>query len=468
MAVRAAPIIQPLVLPGETRGWYESTIYARVSGYIEKWYKDIGDKVTKDEVLATIETPELDAQLDAAKAKLVAADAGSKSKNPTTFSPKPSTNAGRERRQACELVSIFEIEQKQAERDSGLAKLNAAKAQSNLCQAQVLGLEALSNFKDVKAPYDGVITSRHIDIGDLVTAGSTASTTPLYGITQSNKIRIFVDAPQIVSAQMKVGMPAVVVAKQFPDQQFHGTIARTSNALDPVARTLRVEVDVDNPDLQLVPGMYVEVTFELIHPPMMQVPASALLFRAACEQVAVVDDSGHIHFRDVHIANDQGDFLDIENCACQGLKAPEGQEVKVGQKVALNLSSQIHDGDAVQVEDLDADQPHDSEPTPPAHAAETSATPYESGAPSMTTRTFPTVRVKFVGGLLRPMFNREVSLARGAGPSGPYPGRGWPGSPCNPPALLTRIDSRPRCSCSVLPRSSWPDARSARIIIRRK
>jgi len=368
IAIRHAPTTQPLVINGETRGWYESTIYARVNGYIKQWYKDIGDKVTAGEVLASIETPELDAQLEAAKAKFNAAQAQVKVQEAdyafakSTFERWSTAGVG--------AVSVFETEQKKAESDSSLAKLNASIAQAKLCQADVNGLEALTNFKQVVAPYDGVITARRIDIGDLVTAGSTASTTPLYGIAQSQKIRIFVDIPQVVSAQMKPGLSAVATAKEFSEQQFTGTIARTSESLDPVARTLHVEVDVENPHLELVPGMYVEVSFELTNPCLMQIPAAALLFRATGQQVAVVDDSGIVHFREVHIAVDQGDFVDIESCQDKRAGRPTVNE---GEKVALNLSSQIHDGDTVQVNDLDPDKPRASEP-PKSPAVMNSAT----------------------------------------------------------------------------------------------
>jgi len=153
-------------------------------------------------------------------------------------------------------------------------------------------------------------------------------------------MRIFIDVPQAASDQTTVGMPAVITASQFPDQKFEGKITRTANSIDPISRTLRVEVDVPNPDLTLVPGMYVEVHFELVNRAVLQVPASALLFRSEGTEVAVVGDDGKIHFRTITIVRDQGDAVEVSG-------------IKVGDKVALNLSSQVGDGEKVTPNEVD-------------------------------------------------------------------------------------------------------------------
>jgi RND family efflux transporter MFP subunit len=240
------------------------------------------------------------------------------------------------------VVSEQEREEKKAEYNSGEAQLQAAQAKVSADQADVDRLKALESYKQVTVPFDGMITARRIDIGDLVTAGSASSTTSLYTMAQIDKIRVFVDVPQQASAGMVVGVPADAVANEYPGRKFHGKIARTSNAIDPATRTLRVEVDINNADGALLSGMYVEVTFNIPHGELLQVPASALLFRASGPQVAVVGPDDTVNFRNVDIAIDDGDFVQLRS------------GVSAGEKVALNLSSEISDGEKVTATDLDA------------------------------------------------------------------------------------------------------------------
>jgi RND family efflux transporter MFP subunit len=366
VTVKDAPKAQPLVLPGETQAWNESTIYARVSGYLQNWFVDIGDKVNKGKVLATIETPELDAQLRAADAKLKAAEAQVDVEQANSAFAKSTWERWRD--SPGPVVSEQEREAKKADYNSSVAKLEAAKAQVNLNQADVESLMALTHFKEVTAPYDGVITSRRIDIGDLVTAGSTNSTTSLFTIAQSDTIRVFVDVPQIASSEVTVGMPVVATTSEFPGRKFEGKITRTANAIDPVSRTLHVEADIPNTagphDTRpmLVPGMYVEVSFDLVKRALLQVPASALLFRSSGSQVAVVGPDGKISFRTVTIAMDQGDYVEIDS----GLS--------LGDHIALNISSQIDDGDIVSANDVDPPEA----PAPPARPT-TSVTSADPG-----------------------------------------------------------------------------------------
>jgi RND family efflux transporter MFP subunit len=339
VSVKSAASSEPLVLPGDTRGWYESTIYARVSGYVGNWTSDIGDRVKKGQVLATIETPDLDQQLIAAQEKLKVSQAEvAVAEANASFAQK---TYERWRDSPRGVVSEQEREEKEAEFNSSVAKLNAAKAQANADKADVGRLMALEEFKNVTAPYDGVITSRPIDVGDLVTAGSTSNTTSLYNIAQINEIRVFVDVPQRAAAGMVVGIPAIAVANEYPNRKFAGKIARSSRAIDPATRTLHVEVDIPNPDLALVPGMYLEVTFQLTHKGLLEVPASALIFRATGPQVAVVGPDNKVTFRDVSIAVDQGDFVELAS------------GVSLDEKVALNISSEISDGDRVNAVDID-------------------------------------------------------------------------------------------------------------------
>jgi RND family efflux transporter MFP subunit len=333
--VENAAATQVLTLPGGAKGWYTSTIYARVNGYLAKWAADIGDRVKKDQVLATIDTPDLDAQLAAAQAQFNAAEAEVKVKEAEAKFAK--TTYDRWRESPVGVVSRQETEAKMANYETSIAQLNAARAKVKLDQANVDRLTFLTQFKQVTAPFEGIITQRQVDIGDLVTAGSTANTSPLYGITQSDRIRVFVDVPQSASAQITDGTVAQVAASEVPNRIFEGKVARTSRSIDLQARTLRVEVDLDNSDFSLLPGMYVQVTFHLKPTTFVQVPASALIFRASGAQVAVVDSNDRVTFKDVIIARDDGSAVLLAS------------GVSRGDRVALNISNQIGNGDRVSV-----------------------------------------------------------------------------------------------------------------------
>jgi RND family efflux transporter MFP subunit len=190
----------------------------------------------------------------------------------------------------------------------------------------------------VTAPYDGVVTTRDIDIGNLVTAGSTSTTTPLYVMSENDPIRIFVDAPQSAADDLlNSNAPVQVETGSGVTRQYAGRIARTSEAINPQARTLRVEVDIPNPKGEFVPGMYVKVGFALPSRGLVQVPAAALLFRASGPEVARVDSDGHLSFRPVTIGRDDGRVVEIAS------------GVSAGERLALNVSSQISEGQLVRV-----------------------------------------------------------------------------------------------------------------------
>jgi RND family efflux transporter MFP subunit len=282
-----------------------------------------------------IDTPELDAQLDAARAQFKASEAEVKVKEADVDFAK--TTYERWQGSPKGVVSDQEREDKKAHYAVAIAQLNAARARLALDKANVDRLTYLTGFKQVTAPYEGVITDRRVDIGDLVTAGSMSSTSLLYGMAQAEKIRVFANVPQAVSNEVGVGSPVQVTASELSNRVFEGKITRTSKSIDPRARTLRVEVDLPNDDLALLPGMYVQVSFHLNPTSFVQVPASALLFRANGAQVALIGDDGMVKFRDVTIARDNGNFVEIAS----GLAA--------GDRVALNISNQIAEGDRVTV-----------------------------------------------------------------------------------------------------------------------
>ena len=334
VTAKIAPSTQPLVLPGQTAAWYESTIYARVDGYVESWKADIGDHVHKGDVLATIETPDLDAQLAAAQAKLKASQAAVVSRQADAdFAGK---TYERWKNSPNGVVSQQERDAKKADDDSAMARLTEAQAQVGLDQANIDRYMVLTQFKQVTAPYDGIITARHIDIGNLVTSGSTSNTTPLYRIVQNDPMRVFVDLPQSIAQEMKPDLAVHVTSGDLPGKIFDGKVVRTANAINEQTRTLRVEVDIPNADHALVSGMYVNAAFDLPTDGLVQMLAAALVFRSSGPEVAVIGKDGKVDFRKVTIARDNGGTVEIS----AGIAA--------GQVIAVNIGNQIVQGETIE------------------------------------------------------------------------------------------------------------------------
>jgi len=347
-AVAAAPAVDVVVvhsggaaaslsLPGETAAWYESTIYARVDGYVSKWYVDIGDHVKSGQVLALIDTPDLDAQLAAAKAKLQVAQAQVNVKQADAVFAHSTYERWRDSPKG--VVSEQEREDKKAGDAAAEAQLAAARAQVELDQADVDRLRAFEQFKRVTAPYAGTIIERRIDIGNLVTAGSSASTTLLYRMVQDDPIRVFVDVPQTAAADlMRSGARAQIFADTLAGgPPISGTISRTADAIDPKARTFRAELDIPNADGRLVSGLYVRVAFQLENNGMSRVPAATLVFSPTGPTVAVVSADNTVRFRAVTIGRDDGEQVELST------------GVSDGDRLVLNISNQIAEGDKVQV-----------------------------------------------------------------------------------------------------------------------
>jgi RND family efflux transporter MFP subunit len=344
VVAKPATVGQDLVLPGETAAWYETTIYARVNGYVAKWLVDIGDRVTKGQVLATIETPELDAELQAARAQLKTSEAQVQARKAEAEFSKTTNERWRDSPKG--VVSEQERESKKADYESAEARVLAAKAQVASDQSKVDQFSALTEFRQVKAPFDGTVTERKIDVGNLVTAGSGSTTTPLYRMAQTDPLRIFVNVPQSASGElMNAGVPAEIRAAGAVGGAFTGKIARSSESLNAQARTMRVEVDMPNATHALVPGMYVNVAFQLPSRGSVEVPAAALIFRAGGTQVAHVDADGKVQFQNVVIARDNGSLVELSS------------GVQPGDRLVLNISSQIATGQVVAVNEPEAGKP---------------------------------------------------------------------------------------------------------------
>lgn len=288
---------EELILPGSLLAYEESPIYARTSGYLVRWYKDIGSRVTEGELLATIDTPEVDQEL----------------------------NQSRAARQ--QIIAQLELAKISADRWEALRKSDSVsaqeadtqssgykQAQANLAaaDANVRRLEQLEGFKKVYAPFSGVLTRRNVDPGALITVGTGAAGHELFDIARIDPLRVYTSVPQAYAPYIKVGADTYVTLQEFPGQRFRAKIARTAEAIDQNTRTLLTEVDVPNKDGRLFPGSFGEVHFAVgSNVDKVTVPVNAMLFRAQGAQVAVVGPDKKIQLRPINIGKDYGTTLEI-------------------------------------------------------------------------------------------------------------------------------------------------------------
>jgi multidrug efflux system membrane fusion protein len=331
VAVPTVGVVQPqteagndeLVLPGNLQAFEESPIFARTNGYLLKWYKDIGSKVEKGELLAAIDTPEIDQEL-------LQARASREQVKSALGLAKISADRWANLRKS-DSVSQQEADQQASGYQQAQANLAAA-------DANVRRLEQLESFKNVYAPFSGVLTRRNVDPGALINSGAGAAGRELFDIARVDPIRVYVSVPQAYAPAMKVGVKAVVTLQEFPEQKFLGTIARTADAIDPATRTLNTEVDVPNKDSKLLPGSFGQVHFATgTSVPRMTIPVNAMLFRAQGAQVAVVGKDGKVHLRPITIGRDFGATLEV-------LGGVEGSD-----QIVINPSDSLEDGQEVHV-----------------------------------------------------------------------------------------------------------------------
>lgn len=286
---------QEIVLPGTTQAFIDSPIYARTNGYLKRWYFDIGARVKQGDLLAEIETPELDQQLRQSRADLATAEANLNLSQITA-----------ERNQ--NLLKTNSISTQ--ERDNAVNAFAANKAMVQSNQANVARLEQLQAFEKVAAPFDGVITARNTDVGALIDAGANAPT-QLFHIAAIHKLRVYVSIPEVDAPVARPGTSAQLTLDEYPGRTFHGKLVRNSNSIDFASRTLLTEVDVDNPTGELMPGAYVQVHFHLpADVRAVVVPANALLFRKEGLQVGVVR-KGKAELVEVTPGHDYGDSMEI-------------------------------------------------------------------------------------------------------------------------------------------------------------
>ena len=292
----ASSATDELVLPGTARAFTDAPIYARASGYLKKWYADIGARVTQGQILAEIETPELDQQLRQARAGLENASATMEMAKTTA-----------ERWQT--LLKRDAVSRQ--ETDEKVSDYSAKRAMVESNSANVKRLEDLQAFQKVTAPFDGIITARNTDIGALIDAGAGGQARELFRLAAISKLRVFVSVPQAYAQAARPGTPTTISLEENPGKLYRGTLARTSNALDPSARTMLSEVEMDNPGGEVLPGAYVVVRLRVGRQTSgMTIPANTLLFRAEGMQVAVVRD-GRAELVSVTIGRDYGRSVEV-------------------------------------------------------------------------------------------------------------------------------------------------------------
>ena len=309
------------LLPGTLRGYVESPIFARATGYLLHWYVDIGAHVKQGQLLADLDTPEIDQELQQAKAQRDQI-------NSSLGLAKSSYDRWQQLRTR-DAVSQQELDERQSTYTQDVANLAAA-------DANVRRLNQLESFKRIVAPFDGVVTQRNVDVGDLIDAGSGTSRA-LFALAQSDPLRVYVQLPQAYAQNVSVGKQVVVTQAELPGQQFHGTIANISGAIDVPTRSLQIEVRLPNPDAKLRPGAYVQVAIPAVAHSDIMVPGNTLLFRSEGPRVAVVDQNGNVNLRKIVIAQDLGPSLEIES----GIESTD--------KIIINPSDSIADGDHVLI-----------------------------------------------------------------------------------------------------------------------
>jgi len=345
LAIPTVAVIHPsteasdegLVLPGSMQAYVESPIYARTNGYLNKWYRDIGSRVRKGELLADIDTPEVDQQLIQAKADLETAKA----------------NANLSRITAAryeELIKTDGVSKQEVDNAQGDYSAKQAIVASSL--ANVHRLEELESFKHIYAPFSGVITRRNVDTGTLINAGNGGSSQQLFALAQTDPIRVYVNVPESAAPSIRSGMVTRLELTQFPGRKIEGKVVRTAESIDPASRTLLTEIDVPNKSGELLPGGYAQVHLAVqIAGERLQVPVNALLFRSEGLRAVVVDANHHVHLQPLTIGRDYGVTLEV----LQGLHSNDW--------IVINPADSLDDGQQVNVKEIPAKA---AAPSPPA------------------------------------------------------------------------------------------------------
>jgi multidrug efflux system membrane fusion protein len=317
------PASEELVLPAQLQAYAESAIYSRTNGYVLRWYKDMGSHVKKGELLADIDTPEVDQELSQARANRQQIEA--------QLQLAKSSAERWDNLRKTDSVS-------QQEADQEMSAYRQAQANMAATDANVRRLEQLESFKHIYAPFSGVITRRNTDVGALINAGSAGQSRELFNLAQVDPLRVFVSVPQMNSPSIRAGMPAYIELREYPGQKFSGKVVRTADAIDPATRTLNTEVDLPNHDGHLLPGAYAQLHFAVpIKTIRISVPVNALLFRPEGPRVAVVGQDHKVHLRSIIMGRDFGTKVEVLG----GLDATD--------QIVVNPADSLEDGQEVHI-----------------------------------------------------------------------------------------------------------------------
>ena len=337
-----------LRLPGSLQAFQESPIHARTNGYLQRWYKDIGSRIKKGELLAEIDTPEVDQELNQVRA--------ARQQTLSQMELARITTERWENLRKTDSVSAQEADQQSSAYRQSQANLAAA-------DANVRRLEELESFKRVYAPFDGVLTRRNVDVGALINAGAGGK--ELFDVARVDILRVYTSVPQAYTPYVRVGVQATITLQEFPGEKFSGRVARTAEAIDPATRTLLTEVDVPNPRGRLLPGSFGVVHFAVgSNVQRLTVPVNAMLFRAQGPQVAVVGSDQRVELRPLSIGRDYGTSLEV-----LGGLGP-------GDQIIVNPPDSLEQGQKVRIAEQSS-----PEPSPSGSTTGLRATPPQNPSP---------------------------------------------------------------------------------------
>jgi RND family efflux transporter MFP subunit len=339
LAIPTVAVIHPttesaqedLVLPGTMQAYVESPIYARTNGYLKKWYRDIGSRVRQGELLADIDTPEVNQQLSQARADLNTAKANAHLSEITAT-------------RFTELIKTDGVSKQEVDNANGDLEAKRAIVQSS--EANVRRLEELESFRHIYAPFSGFITRRNVDVGTLINAGNGGSSQQLFFLAQTDPIRVYVSMPETYAPSIHAGLGAFLELTQYPGQRFEGKVVRTAEAIDAATRTLLTEVDVPNHNGALLPGGYAQVHLQVkVTGARLEVPVNALLFRSEGLRAVVVDANHKTHLKPLTIGRDYGITLEV----LQGLDANDW--------IVLNPADSLDEGQEVHTKEISLNAP---------------------------------------------------------------------------------------------------------------
>jgi RND family efflux transporter MFP subunit len=316
---------EDLVLPGTMQAYVESPIYARTSGYLKKWYRDIGTRVRQGELLAAIDTPEVDQQLLQSRADLNTAKANARLSEITAT-------------RYAELIKTDGVSKQEV--DNAAGDFEAKKAIVQSAEANVRRLEETKSFQRVYAPFSGVITRRNVDTGTLINAGNGGASQELFFLAQTDPLRVYVSVPETYAPSIHAGLSAYLELTQYPGQKFQGKVVRTAESINTATRTLLTEIDVPNHDGALLPGGYAQAHLQVkVTGTRLVVPVNALLFRSEGLRAVAVDANHRTHLKPLTIGRDYGTTLEV----LQGLDASDW--------IVLNPADSLEEGQEVRVKE---------------------------------------------------------------------------------------------------------------------